>query len=72
MFTYDVPEPKRKRKTSDAQLKANKRYDSKFERISLRVTPELKDAIKMRADSLGKSMAQYLLDLALKDMAESR
>lgn len=45
---------------------ANARYDAKFKKILLRVSPELKEKIDANTD--GKSVNQYVIDLILADL----
>lgn len=42
------------------------RYDSKFKKILLRVSPELKEIID--ANTGGKSVNQYIIDLIMDDL----
>lgn len=65
--SVDTPE-REKPKTSEAQLKAIKKYIDKFEKIYIRVTPELKDSIKTCADLKGKSMTQFIIDAVKKEI----
>ena len=58
-------------KTSKAQLEAVKRYDAKLDQLHIKLLPELKRAITARADSQGKSVTKYILDLVTKDIVDS-
>lgn len=44
---------------------ANERYLAKFAEIRIRITPEEKKIIEDKAKEAGKSVNQYLKDLAL-------
>ena len=61
----------RELKTSKAQVEANKKYDAKFDKVYFRIPTELKRAVKDRADSMGKSIAQYFIDLAKSDIVDA-
>lgn len=45
---------------------SNKKYMDKIKRISFWITPEEKAIIEQKAATVGKSVNQYLKDLALK------
>lgn len=47
-------------KTPEYQLKANKKYLSKFADIKIRVLPEFRTEIQAHAASMGESMAEFL------------
>ena len=61
----------RELKTSKAQIEAVKRYDAKLDQLHIKLLPELKRAIKAIADSQGKSVTKYILDLVTKDIVDS-
>ena len=44
---------------------SNEKYLKKFVNITFRITPEEKQVLEMKAKSAGKSVNQYLKDLAL-------
>lgn len=50
---------------TEAQAKSAKKYLSKFAEIRIRVMPEEKTIIEQKAKEAGKSVNQYLKDLAL-------
>lgn len=58
--------PKKKKLTSDSQLKAIAKYDEQFAKIMLRIKPEHKEILAESLD--GKSMNQYILDLIREDL----
>ena len=58
--------PKKKKLTSDSQLKAIAKYDEQFAKIMLRIKPEQKEVLAENLD--GKSMNQYILDLIREDL----
>lgn len=60
----DILEEKKSRYTP-AQAKSAKKYLAKLADIKLRVTPEEKQEIEARAKAAGKSVNQFLKDLAL-------
>ena len=41
---------------SESQLRASKKYHSKFERICIRVSPEEKEAVEAYAEEIGESV----------------
>ena len=55
--------------TSTAQLKANKKYQQKFDRIQIRVSPEEKAAIDQHAEKIGISTNTFVR-LAIKEAME--
>ena len=56
---------KKKNKTSDAQLMANRKYDEKFETLSCRFKPGTKN----RVAALGYSMNKFV-NMAIEKMLE--
>ena len=50
---------------NDARKKANEKYLKKFINLTFRITPEEKKIIEEKARKEGKSVNQYLKDLAL-------
>ena len=50
------------RKTSDAQLRATKKYHAKFFEVRFRVLPELHDSIVKYADEAGQSVTAFLIE----------
>lgn len=46
--------------TTEAQLRANKKYHDKFERIQVRVSPEEKEAIESHAEGIGESVNSFI------------
>jgi len=56
---------KKKNKTSDAQIRAIKKYDDKFETLSCRFKPGTKD----RVAALGYSMNKFM-NMAMEKMLE--
>ena len=45
---------------TEAQLRASKKYQSKFERIQIRVSPEEKEIIDAHAAQMGESVNSFL------------
>lgn len=63
----------RKNKNSDARIQANNRYTAKaYDRINLAVPKGTKDIIQARAESLGKSINGYVVDLINSDLESSK
>lgn len=56
-------------KTSESQLKAAKKYLSKFADVKIRVEPEWRDAIQKHADSVGESMSAFIKRAIAETMA---
>ena len=54
---------------SKARLDANKRYQSKFDDIKIRVPSGERDVIKSYAEGIGKSLNSYIYDLIKADMS---
>ena len=50
---------------NEAKKRANEKYNSKFERITFRITQDEKRQIEKLASAAGKSVNQYLKDCAL-------
>lgn len=50
------------KKTSEKQLKYARTYLKKFDEIKLRIPKGKKDEYKTRADAVGKSLNQYIID----------
>ena len=50
------------RKTSDAQIRATKKYQDKFYEVRFRVLPELHDSIVKYADEAGQSVTAFLIE----------
>ena len=50
------------RKTSDAQLRATKKYQNKFFEVRFRVLPEFHDSIVKHADEAGQSVTAFLIE----------
>lgn len=46
--------------TTEAQLRANKKYHDKFERIQIRVSPAEKEAIEAHAEKIGESVNSFV------------
>lgn len=46
--------------TSDSQMKANKKYHAKFERIYIRVPLGEKDAIEAHAEKMNESVNSFV------------
>lgn len=53
---------------SESRLKANKKYQSKFDDIKIRVPYGEREIIKAYAESQGKSLNSYINDLIKADM----
>ena len=47
-------------KTPESQLKAAKKYLSKFVDIKIRVEPEQRDVIQAHAEAVGESMSSFI------------
>ena len=50
------------RKSSDARLRANKKYQDKFYDVHFRVLPEFHDSILKYADEAGQSVTAFLIE----------
>ena len=59
-------------KTSEAQLKAAKKYLSKFADIKIRVEPEWRDAIQAHASSVGESTSAFIKCAITETMAREQ
>lgn len=59
-------EKKKRRRYTAAQAESAKKYLSQFAEIRIRLQPEEKQIIMDNAKKEGKSVNQYLKDLALK------
>lgn len=46
--------------TSEAQLKASKKYHDKFEKLQIRVTPEEKAAVEQHASQTNESVNSFV------------
>lgn len=46
--------------TSEAQLKANKKYQNKFDKVQIRVSHEEKEAIDQHARAMGESTNAFV------------
>lgn len=46
--------------TSEAQLRASKKYHDKFEKLQIRITPEEKAAIENHAESTNESVTAFV------------
>lgn len=46
--------------TSEAQLKANKKYQNKFDKVQIRVSHEEKEAIDQHAQAMGESTNAFV------------
>lgn len=46
--------------TSEAQLKANKKYQHKFDKVQIRVSHEDKEIIDRHAESMGESTNAFV------------
>lgn len=58
-------------KTSEAQLRAAEKWNKKQAQIAIRVKPEVKELLRRKSEASGKSMAQYVTDLIMRDTIES-
>lgn len=58
-------EKEKKSRYTEAQARSNKKYLAQFAEIRIRLYPEEKQEIEERAKAAGKSVNQYLKDLAL-------
>jgi len=45
---------------TDAQIRATKKYHSKFERVFIRVSPERKQEIEAHAEKMGESVNLFV------------
>ena len=50
------------RKTTDAQIRATKKYQDKFYDVHFRVLPEFHDSIVKYADEAGQSVTAFLIE----------
>lgn len=46
--------------STEAQLKASKKYHAKFDRLYIRVTPETKENIEAHAEKMGESVNSFV------------
>ena len=46
--------------SSEAQLKASKKYHAKFDRLYIRVSPETKEQIETHAEKMGESVNTFV------------
>ena len=46
--------------TSEAQLRASKKYHDKFEKLQIRVTPEEKAAVEKHAAQINESVTTFV------------
>ena len=51
---------------TEKKKESNKKYMDKLARISIWLTPTEKEFIEIKAQSVGKSLNQYMKDLALE------
>ena len=58
--------------TSEAQLKANKKYQQKFDKVQIRVSHEEKDAIDQHAQSMGESTNAFVRRAIAETMARDQ
>ena len=58
--------------TSEAQLKANKKYQQKFDKVQIRVSHEEKDAIDQHAESMGESTNAFVRRAIAETMARDQ
>ena len=56
-------------KTSESQLRATKKYLSKFCDIKIRVEPEQRDVIQSHANFVGESMSSFIKRAIAETMA---
>ena len=54
---------------SEAQLKANKKYQSKFDKVQIRVLHEEKEAIDRHAEMMGESTNAFVRRAIMEAMA---
>lgn len=54
--------PKKRRKSTDAQLAAVKKYQGKMAELKIRCKPEEKEAFQKAADAAGKSLNKYVIE----------
>ena len=47
--------------STEAQLKASKKYHAKFDRLYIRVAPEAKETIEAHAEKMGESLNAFVL-----------
>ena len=59
-------------KTSDAQLRATKKYLSKFADIKIRVEPEWRDTIQAHANAVGESTSAFIKRAITETMARDQ
>lgn len=56
------------KKSPDSRLRANKKWDEKHSRITLKVVPELKKDVEKFAKSRGMSVTAFLVELIKKEI----
>lgn len=52
---------------TEAQKKANDKYNAKFVKLQIRLTPEQKKIIEDKATASGKSQTQYIIDKLINE-----
>lgn len=57
---------------TEAQLRANKKYHDKFERIQIRVPHEEKEAIEAYAEEIGESVNTFVRRAVAEAMQRER
>ena len=55
-----------KKSKYEVNKKYAEKYNAQFDKITVRVKPETKQAIQERAAAAGKSVNQYIIDKALE------
>ena len=57
---------------SDARARATKKYQAKFERIYIRVSPEEKEAIEAYAEEIGESVNTFVRRVVAEAMEQEK
>jgi len=57
---------------TEAQLRANKKYHNKFERIQIRVSPEEKESIEAYAVEIGESLNSFVRRAVIETMEREK
>ena len=57
---------------SEARARATKKYQSKFDRIYIRVSPEEKEAIEAHAEQIGESVNTFVRRVVAEAMEREK
>lgn len=60
LMTYNLSQERDNMSTSEAQLRASKKYHDKFEKLQIRVTPEEKVAVERHVETTEESVNSFV------------